>query len=114
MSGYQVNLSVSPWQIVIASTPIGNQVAKAGVVQFFNTQQSATVTFAKALPNVANPIRGAYSLIVTMQNTVDPFPRDLIVRVSNFTIAGFTIKLNAPVDTNNYFASWMVTANVNG
>lgn len=107
---YQLNVTESVYQVILGSGPVGTQVARAGAVYFSQTAQQVSVSFPTPLPNNVTD----YALVVSLQNTLDSFPQDLVIKVSAFTVNGFTVKANAITDSPNYLVNWMVVARVNG
>lgn len=107
-SNYQINLTTTPYQIVVPQTVVGAQIAKAGRIPIPNGSDTGAVTFNTVLTNTA------YSVQLTIMNTADSFPQDLIVRVSGFTVNTLTVKLNATTDTGNYIVCWALIGSING
>lgn len=109
---YQVNLSVSPFQIQIPPTgvPFGTQLIKAGILDLPLGSDTASVNFVTPLPNAV----GAYVVSLTLVNTIDTFPMELNPRVSGFSQATLTVKVPAVTDTSNYHVHWNICGAVNG
>lgn len=107
---YEINVEQATIEVNIGDTPVGAQVARAGSMGVPNGSDTCSVNFATVLAGLSTD----YAVLLTVQNTLDSFPQDLTARVSGFTTATLTVKLNAPVDTANYTVNWMIVGKVNG
>ncbi len=74
---------------------------RAGTLQLTNGSDAFTVVFSTDLPS-AN-----YVADVTIFNGIDAFPSFLTVNGIQKATTGFTGKLNAPVDSTNYFLNYI-------
>lgn len=111
MSNYEIDVTTEPYEVEIGGNggTLQASLAKAGKTTFQSGNDAVSVSFTTAIDTIAS-----FSLLLTIQNTLDSFPQDLTVRVSAFSINGFTAKVNAPPDTNNYTLNWMLVPILNG
>ncbi len=82
-------------------TPVND---RAGAFTVPISTQTVTVTFTSPVP------AATYAIVFSIYNNVDTDPIWLQGVVTSKTLAGFTVLLNAPTDTANYFMDYMVTA----
>lgn len=81
----------------------GIVVQRAGQDTIAASTQTFTITFSSAVSS-AN-----YSIQFSIYNTVDADPIWLQGVVTTKTTTGFTILLNAPTDSANYFIDYMAS-----
>lgn len=84
----------------------GTGVLRAGSQNITNGSSSVSVAFSTAVANTA------YRITLFFVNTVDADPIFLSAMVTNKTVNGFTLKLNAPVDTANYKVEYSINEDV--
>ena len=104
--GPLIYLGVNATQITIqdgeAKQLFQGDAFTSGTVALANAAQSATVTFANALPT-AN-----YQVLFSFLNTADLSPIFLEAYVSAQSSSGFTLTFNAPTDSTNYLLNYRV------
>lgn len=110
MNNYEVEVEESYYEVELGGAGISQaSLAKAGRASFQAGNDTVSVNFVTAIDSVNN-----FALLLTMQNTLSSFPQDLTVRISSFTVNGFTCKVNAPPDDGNYSVNWMLVPITNG
>lgn len=97
---YQGNTAIRVF-VVNPSSGGSSPVTNFGRENFLNGQDYATIIFDVAMSN-AN-----YTTLISIESNDDD-PIFLNYLIKNKTENGMTIKLNAPVDSSNYFVSWAV------
>lgn len=67
-----------------------------------NGSDTVSISFASNQPDLS------YIVLPMLENTVDPSPSSLHVLTVTKTVSGFTCKLNAPTDSNNFKLMYIV------
>jgi hypothetical protein len=111
LAGYEISVETEFYEVEIGNNGgvLQSSLAKAGNAPILIGQDSVSVSFNTALDLATN-----FTLICTLQNTLDSFPQDLTVRVSALTVNGFTARVNAPVESANYSINWALLPRING
>ncbi len=97
---YQGNTAIRVF-VVNPSSGGSSSVTNFGIENLINGQDYATIVFENAMSN------NGYAVLVAIESNDDD-PIFLNYLIKNKTVNGMTIKLNAPVDSSNYFLSWVV------
>lgn len=108
---YILTVENESYVIEVGDTPVTTLFSKSGVIEGMPVgTDTVAVVFATQLTGALTDYTPP---IISMVNLLDSFPQDLIPRVSSFSLTGFTVKLNAPVDTGNYKIAWMLPPRFN-
>lgn len=88
---------------VVVMNPIagGDSIKNHGVENIINGLDYVTIVFDTAMLNTG------YCPLISFES-IDDDPIFLNYVIKEKTTTGMTVKLNAPVNSNNYFMSWAV------
>lgn len=106
---YEITVENERYTIELGDTPVTTLTSRARKLAIPSGHDTITWSFTTALTGAATD----YVPVVSLQNTADSFPQDLIARISSFSINAITIKLNAPTDSANYAANVVIIGALN-
>lgn len=96
---YSIEIENGEYVIDIGDTPVTTLITRSRMIPVPNGSDTVSWTFATALTGVVTD----YVPQVSVLNTADSFPQDLIAHVSSFNTSTIQAKLNAVTDTGNYY-----------
>lgn len=116
MSTFEIEVTEDEISVEIGNAGgiLSASLAKAGNAPILLGQVSASVVFTTALPGTFS--QADWAIVGTVRNTVDS-PLTVAVMnwwISAFTANGFTVSVNTPSDSGNYYFAWMLVPCVNG
>lgn len=102
---YTVDIENGEYVFDVGGIPVTTLITRSRKLPVPNGSDQVQWYFASTLPGTIED----YVIQATVQNLSDSFPVDLIARVASFNTSQVTIKLNANVETANYFVNITVT-----